>query len=115
MNLATAITDALDCTSRLLDAVVQEDHERCPALLVTRHQAMTRFESQHKNASAEEQQTCAGLLDELMVADKTLQEASSILRDRLGGEFRGLMSSGPVARNSGYSAPTSQACVDRKA
>lgn len=115
MTLPDSIAEALESTSLLLDAVVREDLELCPALLEARAAAMARFEEAHRLASEGQRRSCSGVLNELSEADKTLQEASVLFRDRLGAEYRGLMSSGPSSGNAGYSASSGPACLDRKA
>lgn len=115
MNLANAISQAIQCTTRLHEAMGNEDVDHWKELLESRGQAMAQFESCHRNASAEEMNRCSPLLRELIEADQALQNKCNGNLDRLTAEFRENASSGPHSTSSGYNAPAQQACVNRKA
>ena len=115
MNLANALSHAIACTTRLHDAMANEDMSRWEEFLESRGQAMAQFETCHRNAGAGERNQCSPLLRELVEADQALQKTCNGNLEQLTSEFRENASSGPRSMSSGYNAPAQQACVNRKA
>ena len=114
MNLAAAITHALDITTRLHVALTREDVDLCAELLDARSLAMERFEASHRNAQKDEKTACAAQLMDLIQADQALQKACTGNLAILTAEFRTKVTSGPLNQPNGYDTPPQQACVDRK-
>jgi len=113
MELIKAVTDALEATARLREAMTDDDPATGRALLEERGRAMENFETCHRGANPQERSACADLVQDLIEQDRQLRAEGAEILGRLASEFRGNL--GTASSQSQFYAPIQQACVDRKA
>ena len=115
MNLHTATDNALDLTRRLQAALHLDNMDLCTDLMDLRNQAMETFAAIHHGAGEAELAACDSLIDELIVADRDLQEQAQQNLLDAAGEFRTALSNAGKATSGAYRNEPDQVCIDRRA
>jgi hypothetical protein len=115
MNLEKSILNAIDLSRRLEAALKVDDMDLCGDLLEIRGEAMAAFETIHRASSAAQKEHCHILIEELVSADRSLQDRYEKALEASAGEFRQSLTSGSGIPVGAYNSTPAPACVDRKA
>nr|MEE4269933.1 hypothetical protein [Candidatus Krumholzibacteria bacterium] len=115
MTLKESTLKALDYTARLESALGLDDMDLVAEIIQIRGQVMQAFEVIHRAASAPERMNSRTEIQQLIQADKLLQDRAGLRLREVAREFRDNMANQPPRQNQAYGAGQHQACVDRKA
>jgi hypothetical protein len=115
MTLKESTNQALDYTARLESALALDDMDLVTEIIQMRGPVMQAFEVIHRAASAPERLSCRTEIEQLIQADRILQDRAGLRLREVARDFRENMASQPPRHNQAYGAGEHQACVDRKA
>ena len=115
MNLLISTCNALDFTSRLKSALALGDLEMCREILEMRGKAMQAFEKAHRLAGPQEIAQCQDEINQLIQADRELQDIYGKELGSIARDFREKTVSNFQGANQPYQDAPMAACIDRKA